>query len=98
MTGPGNVTVKIFGHDYTLRAVGDEGYLVELARMVDSRMQEASTVGGESSPLHVAVLAALNLADELQRERQDRRAFGENVERTTLRLADEVARVRSEGV
>jgi len=97
MNGPG-VTVNIFGRDYTLRAEGDEGYLVELARVVDDRMQEAATVGGESSPLQVAVLAALNLADDLQRERSRRHSLDDQAGQLAGRLADEVARVRAEGV
>ncbi len=98
MTGPDGVTVTIFGRDYTLRAEGDEGYLVQLARVVDDRMQEAAVVSGESSPLQVAVLAALNLADDLQRERECRHSLDERVGRIAGRLSAEVARDRAEGV
>jgi cell division protein ZapA len=98
MTGPGGVTVTIFGQDYTLRAEGDEGALVALARVVDGKMQEAATVGGESSPLQVAVLAALNLADDLQRERERRCSLDDRAGRLAGRLSDEVGRVRAEGV
>jgi cell division protein ZapA len=98
MTGPDGVTVTIFGRDYTLRAEGDEGYLVELARVVDGRMKEAAAASGESSPLQVAVLAALNLADDLQREHDRRRNLDERAGHIAGRLADEVGRVRAEGV
>ena len=98
MTGPDGVTVTIFGHDYVLRAEGDEGYLVALARVVDGRMREAATVGSESSPLQIAVLAALNLADDLQRERERRCSLDDLAGRMAGRLSDEVGRVRAEGV
>jgi cell division protein ZapA (FtsZ GTPase activity inhibitor) len=98
MTGPGGVTVTIFGQDYTLRAEGDEGTLVALARVVDGRMQEAATVGGEASPMQIAVLAALNLADDLQCERERRRSLDDLASRLAGRLSDEVGRVRAEGV
>jgi cell division protein ZapA len=98
MTGPDSVTVTIFGRDYTLRAEGDESYLVDLARVVDGRMQEAATASGETSPLKIAVLAALNLADELKRERERRQGLDDRADRVAERLSDEVARVRAKGV
>ncbi len=61
------VTVEIQGLRYPIRSDLDEQYIVELARYVDGKMtrsvQEVPT--GES--LKVAVLAALNIADELFR-------------------------------
>lgn len=98
MIGPDGVTVNIFGCDYTLRAEGDERYLIELARVVDNRMKEAATAGGDSSPLHVAVLTALNLADDLQREREQRRNLDDRAGHLAGQLSDEVVRVRVEGV
>jgi cell division protein ZapA len=98
MTGPGGVSVTIFGREYTLRAEGDEGYLVDLARVVNGKMQEAAAASGETSPLQVAVLAALNLADELQCENEQRRNLADRAGRLAIKLADEVARVRAEGV
>jgi cell division protein ZapA len=98
MAGPDGVTVTIFGRDYTLRAEGDDGYLVALARVVDDRMKEAAAGGGDVSPLRIAVLAALNLADDLQRERERRSDLDDRAGRIAGRLSDEVGKVRVEGV
>jgi cell division protein ZapA len=98
MSGPDGVTVTIFGREYTLRAQDDQGYLVDLARTVDERMQEAATVAGETSPLQVAVLAALNLADDLKRELERGASLDDRAGRLAIRLADEVGRARAEGV
>lgn len=59
------VTVKIFGSEYTIRASQDPGYLKELADYVDAKMREIAS-GGMASSTKVAVLAALNITDELK--------------------------------
>lgn len=62
--GSGNVRVEIYDQTYHLRG-SDADYIAELAEYVDTKMrliaQQVSTVDS----LRVAVLAALNIADEL---------------------------------
>ena len=64
------VTVEILGQRYPIRSSLDTTYVTELAAYVDQKMQAASDriAGGDS--LRVAVLAALNIADEYFRLRQ----------------------------
>jgi cell division protein ZapA len=60
------VKVSIFGHEYPIRAkVEDEGYVREVARYVDEKMREIEDTMKPSSTLKVAILTALNIADEL---------------------------------
>ena len=56
--------VTIFGRTYHLRGANDSGYLVELASIVDERMRAVSEGTGTADTLKVAILAALNLADD----------------------------------
>ncbi|HEY7697249.1 MAG TPA: cell division protein ZapA [Vicinamibacteria bacterium] len=58
------VSVTIFGQTYSLRAEEDGTYVEDLARYVDTKMRTLSGSTGTSDPLRVAVLAALNIADE----------------------------------
>jgi cell division protein ZapA len=64
------VTVEIAGQRYPIRSALDAGYVAELATYVDAKMRLAAkeTSGGDS--LKIAVLAALNIADELFRMRE----------------------------
>jgi cell division protein ZapA len=64
------VTVEIAGQRYPIRSALDRAYVAELAAYVDAKMRLAvkETTTGDS--LKVAVLAALNIADELFRARQ----------------------------
>ena len=56
--------VEIFGEVYSVRGSDEDGYLQELASLVDKKMREvAGHVKGDTA--RIAILAALNLADEL---------------------------------
>jgi len=60
------VQVDIFGQEYSIRAnVENEEYVRAIARFVDSKMREIKDSMGVSSTQKTAILAALNIADEL---------------------------------
>ena len=63
-------TVEIFGQTYNVRGEGDPNYLTELARFVDSRMREVAAKVATVDPMKIAILAALNIADEFSRSRK----------------------------
>jgi cell division protein ZapA len=69
MTANGRTTVEIFGRRFELRASETSEHLEELARFVDRRMRELAEVSPHVDTAKLAVLAALNIADELFRER-----------------------------
>ncbi len=61
------VTIEIQGLRYPIRSELDEQYVVELARYVDGKMARAGNEVPTGESLKIAVLAALNIADELFR-------------------------------
>ena len=61
-----SVSVDIYDQTYHLRA-HDPVYIEKLASMVDAKMRAVSANGNTVDSLRVAVLAALNIADELLR-------------------------------
>ena len=63
-------TVEIFGQRLGLRADGDSARLQEIARFVDSRMREVADRSSSVDTVKIAVLTALNIADELYQERE----------------------------
>ena len=80
-------TVEIFGQRLGLRADGDEARLEELARFVDGRMREVADRSSSVDTVKIAVLTALNIADELFQEREtDRDARQERIEEQAERL------------
>lgn len=62
MKGP--IEVEIFGQTFTLTSDDEEGYVREVAAYVDQKMQQVVTTTKTVATLRVAILAALNIADE----------------------------------
>ncbi len=60
----GAVVVEIYDQVYQLSGT-DSAYIERLATLVDSRMRAISAHGATVDSLRVAVLAALNIADEM---------------------------------
>ena len=60
----GAVVVEIYDQIYQLRGT-DAEYIQRLAAVVDTKMRAVSAHGATVDSLRVAVLAALNIADEL---------------------------------
>jgi cell division protein ZapA len=61
------IQVEIFGQTYNLRADGDPAYVQSLASHVDAKMREVARETKAVDTLRVAILAALNIADESRR-------------------------------
>ena len=57
--------VNIFGAEYVLKSDENQEYVIEIAKYVDQKMREIDRSQAISSNLKVAILAALNIADEL---------------------------------
>jgi cell division protein ZapA len=70
--GSANVKIEIYDQSYNVNADQNEEYLRELASYVDGKMRTVAQATRTVDSLKVAVLAALNIADELfaLRERQ----------------------------
>ncbi|SRR6266542_4704087 len=58
------VTVEIHGQQYPIRSGLDPKYVADLAAYVDEKMRLASRETPAGDTLKLAVLAALNIADE----------------------------------
>jgi cell division protein ZapA len=58
------VSVDIYDQVYTLRGT-DAAHIEQLATLVDAKMRAVAAHGATVDSLRVAVLAALNIADEL---------------------------------
>ncbi len=72
MQEPESVTVSIFGKEYTLRGAAEAEYVRDVAAFVDQRMNEVARGTSVASTARVAILAAVNIADELFREQRRR--------------------------
>ena len=74
---PQSINVEIYDQVYHLRGV-DPAYIQQLAAIVDGKMRAVSAHGNTVDSLRVAVLAALNIADELATLRERYEALSGN--------------------
>jgi cell division protein ZapA len=76
------IPVEIHGQRYPIKSSLDQEYVARLARYVDDRMRVAADSTPTGDSLRLAILAALNIADELFRcKEHDRVRHGELAER-----------------
>ncbi len=87
------ISVEIHGQRYPIRSSLDQDYVLRLATFVDQKMGvvAASTPGSDS--VRMAVLAALNIADELFRAREATRAKDTQIAERASELEQLVDRV-----
>jgi cell division protein ZapA len=69
MADPRVVHVEVHGQRYPIKTTLEPSYVQELAAYVDRKMALASDASPSSDTLALAVLSALNVADELFRLR-----------------------------
>ncbi len=83
------VSVRLLDREYTVGVVPDEREsLMAAAKLLDSRMRDVRGSNRMAAVDRVAVLAALNLAHELQQLRTE----GEQRDREMARLLDDLQR------
>jgi cell division protein ZapA len=80
------VTVEIAGQRYPIRSSLDERYIAELAAYVDQKMRAAVTAAPESDTLGLAILVALNIADDVFRARQQQSSVHGELNERALHL------------
>jgi cell division protein ZapA len=90
----GAVVVDIYDQIYQLRGT-DAGYIERLASVVDSKMRAVSAHGATVDSLRVAVLAALNIADELLALRTQCEVLSATVEANRQQASQSAVRSRA---
>src|SRR5262245_15258694 len=92
MAEPTVVNIEVHGQKYPIKTTLAPEYVHELAAVVDQRMRRAADTAPSSDTLGLAILAALNIADELRRTRDQRASdSGTLAERTAAleRIVDQ---------
>ena len=89
MSDPKPVSVEIFGQRYPIRSSLDPEYVRRLATYVDGKIRAAGDSAPSSDPVRLAVLAALNIADELFRHLETAR----NRDGSVVERAEELERL-----
>lgn len=93
--GVNSVRVEIFDQAYHLRGTDPE-YIFKLAELVDSKMRAVAAQAATVDSQRLAVLAALNIADEYQVLKRKYDAISGDLSKRTNNLSDALDEVLSE--
>ena len=93
MTDGTQVTVSVLGKSYTLEstAARNETYVREVAQLVDDKVRTMGPT--QTSPVQTAVLAGLELVDELLKLRAEYASAESDIAQRTSRLASSLGSI-----
>ena len=80
MTGKKKIGVSIFGTEYVMVSEKSDEYIYTLAHKVDASMKDIAKSNSRYNATMVAVLTALNLADDLYKSQEEHFEVSEKLE------------------
>ena len=84
------VKVDIYGKEYTVKGQADPKYIESVAEYVDSKMKEVDANVPFESSLRVAILAAMNITDELFSQKNSKSDRDDEIEEKAKALVQEL--------
>ena len=90
MPEPRVIQIEVHGQRYPIRTTLDQSYVLELALYVDRKIGLAAEASPSSDTLGLAILTALNVADELFRARDQRVSESDSLSARAVALEEMV--------
>jgi cell division protein ZapA len=90
------VTVEVAGLKFQLKTDADEAYVKSLARFVTDKVEEVRASSRTIATHNIALLAAMNIADDLFRHRRVTKEFRQRIRdksRRVLEILDKEAKL-----
>jgi len=83
------VQISIFGQEYSVKAPADSDYIKKIAEYLDAKMREVqSGFTTTQSSTRIAILAGMNITDELFNSRQSGESENNEVEQKISSLIE----------
>ena len=79
--------VEILGQRFTISSDAEEGYMLKVAGYVDGKMQELMQASKPVAKTNVAMLAALNIADEFHRLKDSHEAVLNRLDQLSKKIS-----------
>ena len=86
------IEVEVYGQRFSLQGEADEKYFHELAQYVDSQMRMLSETMKTGTPTKLAILAAINIADQLFHHKRRRKVGEGEIERRAQEILESIER------
>jgi cell division protein ZapA len=84
------VTVEIMGQNLTVTSDEGDQWVKSVAETVDEKIRDIRAGTQAVSSIHLAILAALNFAEELERLRREQDQLVERIEAMSRRLSEAI--------
>jgi len=85
------VEIKVFGQTFSVKTDAEEDHLQAVAQYVNEKKEEILRKTRSVSTLNVAILTALNIADDLLKEKEQRKALLREVEVKSKDLVEKIS-------
>jgi cell division protein ZapA len=82
----GSVEVYILGQKYTIKGDAPEEYIQQLANYVQDKIKEVYNNSPSITPVKASILAAITIADELHRLRNEQENLTKSIEEKAVEL------------
>jgi cell division protein ZapA len=82
-----NVSVEIMGQSLVVSSDADDNWVKSVAEAVDARIKDIRANGRSVNSINVAILAALNFADELRRLKKEHQELIDQIEALSDKLS-----------
>ncbi|MCJ7662750.1 MAG: cell division protein ZapA [Desulfobacterales bacterium] len=86
-----SIEVEIFGHRYTLKSEFSEAQVERVAEYVDGKMREVAKGTTSVDSLHIAILTALNIAQDYLQEKGNQEELLQRIKDKADRLEEFIA-------
>ncbi len=85
------VNVEIMGQNLVVASDADDNWVKAVAEAVDEKIKAIRASSRTVNSIDVAILAALNFADELERLKREHREMLEHIQALSKRLSASIA-------
>lgn len=89
----GSTKVEIYGQEYRISGDADPQYVAQIAKYVDTKMKEVAGGTSLGSVSKTAILAALNIAEELFKEKDEKNRILTGIEAATSRMKEKLEEI-----
>ena len=76
----GTVETYILGQKYTIKGEASDEHIQKLVAYVNEKIVEIHEKAPNTAPIKISILAAISIADELQRLKAEQEAAAESIE------------------
>ena len=85
-----SVSVEIMGQNLVVSSDADDNWVKSVAEAIDARIKDIRASGRSVNSINVAILAALNFADELRRLKKEHQDLIDQIEALSDKLSTSV--------